>query len=68
MTSERWYRRAMMPNDALTIFAANAGPQFDADVVEAMLTLFHYGRAQSHLESLRNFAAGDGLAVTPGVT
>ncbi len=44
MTSGRWYRRAMMPNDALTILAANAGPQFDAGVVETTLTLLHYGR------------------------
>jgi HD-GYP domain-containing protein (c-di-GMP phosphodiesterase class II) len=29
---------------ALTILAANAGPQFDAGVVETTLTLLHYGR------------------------
>jgi HD-GYP domain-containing protein (c-di-GMP phosphodiesterase class II) len=44
MTSARWYRRAMMPNDALAILAENAGPHFDPDVVEATLTLLHFGR------------------------
>ncbi len=44
MTTGRWYRHAMMPNDALAILAENAGSQFDAEVVEATLALLHYGR------------------------
>ena len=44
MTTARWYRPAMLPNDALEILAVNAGPQFDPDVVGAALTLLNYGR------------------------
>ncbi len=47
MTTERSYRRAMLPNDALETLAENAGPQFDADVVAAIFELFRYTR-RSH--------------------
>lgn len=42
MTSERCYRRAILPNAALRIIDAGAGLQFDIDVVEAVLALFRY--------------------------
>jgi len=44
MTTERTYRKALMPNDALTILEENSGTQFDADVVAATLHLFRYTR------------------------
>ena len=47
MTTERSYRRAMLPHDALETLADNAGPQFDADVVAATFELFRYTR-RSH--------------------
>ncbi|MFN2461474.1 MAG: HD-GYP domain-containing protein [Candidatus Velthaea sp.] len=44
MTSERPYRRALMPSDALAILEDNCGTQFDVEVVAATLRLFRYTR------------------------
>jgi HD-GYP domain-containing protein (c-di-GMP phosphodiesterase class II) len=44
MTTERSYRRAMLPNEALEILAEHAGTQFDTDVVEATIEMFRYIR------------------------
>lgn len=44
MTTERSYRHAIMPSDALEVLAQHAGTQFDADVVEATIEMFHYVR------------------------
>lgn len=44
MTTERSYRHAILPHAALEILAHDAGPQFDADVVEAIFEVFRYAR------------------------
>ncbi len=44
MTTERSYRRAMLPSEALETLADHAGTQFDVDVVDATFELFRYSR------------------------
>jgi HD-GYP domain-containing protein (c-di-GMP phosphodiesterase class II) len=44
MTAPRVYRPAFSADDAIDMLAANAGPQFDADVVAATLELDGYSR------------------------
>ncbi len=43
MTSNRPHRRAINPNDALQELRANAGAQFDSDVVKAAATVIERG-------------------------
>src|SRR5476649_1043910 len=44
MTTERPYRKALLPSDALAIIEDHSGTQFDAEVVNAILQLFRYTR------------------------
>jgi HD-GYP domain-containing protein (c-di-GMP phosphodiesterase class II) len=48
MTSDRPYRKAMPHADAMTQLAANAGTQFDPDVVQPLVG-YLYGRRQAGL-------------------
>jgi HD-GYP domain-containing protein (c-di-GMP phosphodiesterase class II) len=41
MTSDRPYRKGMTPDEAVAILKANAGTQFDPDVVAAFVRLHH---------------------------
>ena len=51
MISDRPYRRAMPHRDAMTELGANAGTQFDPQVVEALIG-YLYGRRQSGLAAV----------------
>ena len=48
MTSDRPYRRAMPHSDAMAELTANAGAQFDPDVVQALVG-YLFGRRQAGL-------------------
>ena len=51
MTSDRPYRKAMSHTDAIAELNANAGTQFDPEVVEALIG-YLYGRRQSGLATV----------------
>jgi diguanylate cyclase (GGDEF)-like protein len=51
MTSDRPYRKAMPHTDAMTELTANAGSQFDPDVVQALVG-YLYGRRQAGLAAV----------------
>ena len=51
MTSDRPYREAMSHTDAMAELTANAGTQFDPDVVQALVG-YLYGRRQSGLATV----------------
>ena len=49
MASDRPYRMAMEHHDAMAELTANAGTQFDPEVVQALVG-YLYGRRQAGLE------------------
>jgi HD-GYP domain-containing protein (c-di-GMP phosphodiesterase class II) len=51
MTSDRPYRRAIEHREAIAELTANAGSQFDPQVVEALVG-YLYGRRQSGLAAV----------------
>ena len=61
MTSDRPYRDAMHHAEAVAELSANAGSQFDADVVEVLIGQL-YGMRQGAA------AAAPGAAVTPSAS
>ncbi len=49
LTTDRPYRRAILPQAALQVLQAAAGPQFDTDVIAAMHDLFEHTRRSRRL-------------------